>query len=853
MSHNTLPQHRALSGVTCRRFGVAATIGLLSLLSWVAAAGPTPPDAIPIRPLDKAEARTVSYRRQIQPLLADRCGQCHGGAVPSGGLSVTSLAMLQKGGAHGASIVAGQPDASLLIQYVRGLKTPKMPMSGPALSVDDVHLFREWILAGAKDDPNATGGLPAKASLNPADRLPIEDESGLSLADLRVKHLARLPKPPAVPVLSAPSFNPIDRFVAAKWREHKFPIPPVCDDGAFVRRAYLDVVGVIPTTEQALAFVADKTPDKRTRLVDTLLARDDDYAANWIPFWEDALASNGTHQGGAESRPNLRPWLMENLRRNRPYDEMVAELIDPTSTGPTAPLARGWIMNSDHVQTAQSAAYVAQVFMGTAVKCASCHNHFLNPEWTQRKFMGYASYFTPQNMEVIRCEVHEGEFVPPTFLFNQPGARNAAAHTPLDLDHRLKQVSRLIVDPENPRFATCIVNRLWKRYFGLGLVEPADDFRVEGNAPSHPELLAWLADDFMRHGYDLKHTIRLMLTSRTYQLRYDPRLADTYSASNPDRPRFYRSPALRRLTEEQLLDSINVALGNTNVPRAYLDNDSTALTRALGKPASRNEISTARPDDVAVVQALELLNGDEFSRRVALGTLDQELSQEPEWPRIVTRAYWAALGRPPTRKELGSGNQFLEAAPPTPGVGRPTEAVWWEDGPPAGAMLTGPWQMTQDLVYSGKQAHTAPTAMGAQQHLFLGAATPLQIGLGDTLFTYAYLDPKAMPRELMFQWNDGSWEHRAFWGEDLIPYGTPGTGSRRRMGDLPPPGRWVRLEVPAEAVGLTGHEIGGLSFDQFDGHVTFDRSGVVHAIPPHPTVVDLLWALTVSPEFQYIR
>jgi len=835
------------------RWAALATVALLSLLSWVAAAGPAPPDAVAIRPLDKAEARSVSFRRQIQPLLAGRCGQCHAGAVPAGGLSMTTLAVLRQGGRHGASVVPGKPDDSALVQYVRGLKTPRMPMSGPALSVDEVHLLREWIFAGAQDDSSAPGGGAAGAKVRSGVLLPVEDESGLSLGELRAKHLARLPKAPAVPVIHAPAFNAIDRFIAAKWQEKKYPAPPVCDDAAFVRRVYLDVVGVIPTTDQALAFVADKTLDKRARMVDTLLARNDDYAANWIPFWEDALASNGAHQGGAGSRPNLRPWLMENLRGNRPYDEMVAELIDPTSTGPTAPLARGWIQNADHTETAQSAAYVAQVFMGTAVKCASCHNHFLNPEWPQRKFMGYASYFTPQNMEVIRCEVHEGEFVPPTFLFDQPGARNAAAHTPLDLDHRLQQVSRLIVDPENPRFAACLVNRLWKRYFGLGLVEPADDFRAEGNVPSHPALLAWLAQDFMRHGYDLKHTIRLMLTSRTYQLRYDPRLADTFSAADPAKPRFYRSPALRRLTEEQLLDSVNVALGNTNAQRAYLDGDSTALTRALGKPAARNEISTARPDDVAVVQALELLNGDEFNRRVALGTLDRELSREPEWPRIVTRAYWATLGRAPTSKELGAGNQFLEAAPPAASDGRPTETVWWEDGPPAGAGLQGAWQMTSDVVYSGKLAHTAPMVAGAQQHYFLGTAPPFQIGPGDSLFTYVYLDPKTPPREVMLQWNDGTWEHRAFWGEDLIPFGTTGTASRRRLGDLPTPGQWVRLEVPADAVDLAGHGIGGLSFDQFDGKVTFDHSGVLHAVPPHPAIVDMLWALTVSPEFQYIR
>lgn len=836
------------------KIGATATATLLSLLSWVAFAGTDAAGPIAIRPLDKVEARTVSFRTQILPLLASRCGACHGGTTPAAGLSVGSLAALLRGGGHGPSVLTGKPDDSPLVRYVRGLQTPRMPLNAPPLSIDDVHLLREWIVAGARED-----GATAAATLRPkytGKRPPVEDESGLSLIELRAKHLARLPKPPAVPaVVGAPAFNQIDHFIAAKWQAKRFPIPPVCDDAAFVRRVYLDVMGAIPTAEQARAFIADKDAQKRSKLVDELLTRDDDYAANWTPFWEDALASNGNHQGGAGSRPNLRPWLLANLRRNRPYDEMAAELIDPTTVSPTASMARGWIRSDDHVETTQSAAYVAQVFMGTAVKCASCHNHFLNPEWPQRKFIGFASYFAPKDLEVIRCEVHEGEFVPATFLFDQPSSRNAAAHPALDGDHRLQQVSRLIVDPENPRFARSLVNRLWKRYLGLGLVEPADDFRAEGRDASHPALLDWLADDFMRHGYDLKHTIRLILTSRTYQLRYDPRLADTFSASDPNRPRFYRSPTLRRLTEEQLLDSVNVAVGNQNAPRAFLEDDSTALTRALGRPAARNEVSTARSDDVAVVQSLELLNGDEFNSRVTFGSLAQGLSEEPDWAQIVTRAYWAAYGRPPTRPELGRGKRFLRDNAPGPfeRPAAPGEALWWEDGPPPGATLSGPWQTDADTVFSGHLSHTAAPAAGAQQHFFLGASTPLQLGPGDTLFAYAYLDPKAPPRELMLQWNDGTWEHRAFWGEDLIAFGTTGTSSRRRLGDLPPAGRWVRLEVLANAIGLAGRAINGMSFDQFDGRVFFDHAGAVQAVPPRPAVMDMLWALTAAPEFQYIR
>jgi hypothetical protein len=190
----------------------------------------------------------------------------------------------------------------------------------------------------------------------------------------------------------------------------------------------------------------------------------------------------------------------------------------------------------------------------------------------------------------------------------------------------------LLTDPLNPRFAKTIVNRLWKRYLGLGLFEPADDFRLD-QPPANPELLEWLADDCMRNGYDLKHSIRLILTSRTYQLRYDSALEDHFDVAKPSEPRYYRSPSLRRLTAEQAIDSIRLAAAQEleSKKRAYLDKTSTALTRALGKPASRNEISTSRPDDAAVIQALELLNGPGFSSLIYSGQILSEISKEKDF------------------------------------------------------------------------------------------------------------------------------------------------------------------------------------------------------------------------------
>ncbi len=615
--------------------------------------------------------------------------------------------------------------------------------------------------------------------------------------------------------------------------------------------------------------------DKRVRLVDELLARNEDYAAHWTPFWEEAIGSSNVGiTGGIGSRGNHREWIYQSFVHNKPFDLMVAELIDPTLPGYRKPeigepngkrVVSAYIRNETHVETIQSAANVAQVFMGTEMKCASCHNHFLNKEWPQSRFLAFAGMFAPHDLELIRCEKKSGQFIAAKFPFELPGAPEAV---PRRLDERLHRVTQLLIDPTNPRFAKTIVNRLWKRYLGLGLFEPQDDFRPD-QPPTNPDLLAWLADDFMRHGYDLKHSIRLILTSRTYQLRYDPALEDHFDVNHPQQARYYRSPSLRRLTAEELLDSVQVATTQQldAQRRTYLDKASTPLTRALGRPATHNEISTARAGDVAVVQALELLNGEEFYERVYLGRARDQAADEQDLAKAIDRLYWAALSRPATTREQELGASFLKTSlpelkqPEQP----PAEQVWLDDDLPEGAVPAGTgdaeawkWVSKPDApVFSGQRAHTqGGTGEHRQQH-FVGARKPLRVGPDDVLFTYVFLDPKAPPREIMLQWNNGSWDQRAYWGEDLIPYGEANTASRRRLGALPATGQWVRLEVPAREVGITAPtDIGGWSFDQFGGGAVYwDKSGVVNKPrnPEREPLGDILWALVASPEFQYIR
>lgn len=863
------------------------------------------PVLIGVRPINSTEAARVSFTHDIRPLLVQKCLGCHAGASANSRFEVTSVRALLKGGNHGPAIVPGKPDESLVVEYVRGIRQPRMPKDEAPLNESELHLIRMWIHAGAPDDASSADRLNLVAAHQVNKQLvsdfgasPGVIDSLLFSADneeffvgRRSLRITQVPPPPTPPRVGGPAYNPIDQFIVAKWEGEGLDAaqrpPEVCSDAVFLRRVYLDLIGLIPTIEEAKRFLSDPSSNKRVKLVNDLLSRSADYAAHWVPFWEEALGSSTARlQGGIPTRGDYSDWIYRSFFENKPFDVMVAELIDPTMPGHkqavTADLfgkvsTVGYIRNDTHQDTLQSAANVAQVFLGTSMKCASCHNHFLNQEWPQVRFLGFAGLFAAGDLELIRCEQKTGQIIPARFPFEMVGTPSTVPNDGLG---RLRRVTQLLTDPTNPRFGKTIVNRLWKRYLGLGLYEPADDFRLD-RLPSHPELLEWLTYDFMKHGYDLKHTIRLILTSRTYQLRYDPALEDHFDVTKPDKPRYYRSPSLRRLTAEQVIDSVRVATNQEFNPRQRLHHTrtSTPLTRALGRPASRNEISTSRPDDVAVVQALELMNGDEFHWLVYSGRLGRELPPTDLDP-VVEKLYWAAYSRPPSPLELKQGNEFLRDNLPTDReTTLPVEITWIDDSLPTGAKPNGSggaeswlWVSgSKHPVFSGGKSHTQggtkQTTQGEtgqrMQHFFTEADQPLEVGPQAVLFTYVYLDPVDPPRQIMLQWSQGEgWDHRAYWGEDLELGDRKSLSSHfiwnkaTRMGALPRTGVWVRLEIPATEVGLDigRRHITGWSFGEVDGVAYWDKAGIVTTPMSRASAAigDMLWALLSSPLFQYI-
>lgn len=525
-------------------------------------------------------AQGIDFANTIHPILARRCVSCHGGANPQGGLALTSREAMLKGGVTGPSIVPGRSAESLLIKRVTGRIGPPMPLAGPKLSSSEIQALSAWI---DQDAPwTDTTAKPAETWNAPL-----------------------APRRPPIP--ESKYANPVDRFVDAYFQTRKLPFAEVVPDAIFARRAYLDLWGVIPAASDVLTFEKDTSADKRAKLVDRLLADSAMYTGNWISFWNDLLRNDqGVNYAG--TRKSITPWLEAALNRNLAYDKMVEALLNPAKDdGPEGfLLGVNWrgAVNASQTPYMQASQNTAQIFLGINLKCASCHDSFIN-RYTLRQSYGMAALFSDEsNLELVRCDVNTGKFTGPEFLFPQLGsiAENA---TP---EERRAAAAKLFTSSENGRLARTMVNRIWNRFFAYGLVEPVDEM---DNRPWNPDLLDWLAVDFSDHGYDLKHLMRQIMTSRTYQLPSIP------GQDEKGREYTFRGPRPRRLTAEQFVDTISSLTGEWRVlqgdQRATFVREwqlkSTPLSRALGRPI-RDQVFTTRNPEATTLQALELVNGD---------------------------------------------------------------------------------------------------------------------------------------------------------------------------------------------------------------------------------------------------
>jgi hypothetical protein len=361
--------------------------------------------------------------------------------------------------------------------------------------------------------------------------------------------------------------------------------------------------------------------------VDRLLADRGAYAEHWISFWNDLLRNDeGVVYHG--ERKTITKWLLAALEKNLPYDTMVQALLDPPTNAGSEGFLTGvtWrgVVSASQTPPMQAAQNAAQVFLGINLKCAACHDSFIN-RWKLRDTYGLATMFSEEPLELVRCDLPLGSKAEPKFPF--PELKVDFGET---LASRRSAAARWFVHRENGRFARTIVNRYWKQLLGRGVVEPADDMDME---PWNQDLLDWLASDFVQNGYDLQHLMRRIMTSRAYQ-------TEAVTESGDEKNYVFRGPRLRRLSAEQFEDTISAVTGDwrVNSPRTETfatytrewRRKSDPLSRALGRPI-RDQVYTERSTTASTLQALELTNGPLLSKRLERGakSLVGELTPAP--------------------------------------------------------------------------------------------------------------------------------------------------------------------------------------------------------------------------------
>lgn len=570
------------------------------------------------------------FAHEIVPILKKNCAECHTDMKKKGGFSMNTEESFRKGSETGPIINPAQPEKSLLLELVATADEDlRMPPKGKGLDAKEIETLKAWVLAGAAWEP---GFAFTKAAYEPPLR----------------------PRIPVLPAAVDQRTNPLDRIIDHYLAEKNQPRPAALDDAAFLRRVHLDLVGLLPDAEKVRTFAADPAPDKRARLVDSLLADKTAFAEHWLTFWNDLLrndyAGTGYIDGG---RKQISGWLYQALYDNMPYDQFVRELVAPTPANDGFANGIKWRGTVSAAQTTplQYAQSVGQTFLGINLKCASCHDSFVD-RWKLSEAYGLAAIYSDTPLEMYRCDKPTGKPAVPAWLFPELGTVDAS----LPKAERLKQLAALITHPQNGRTPRAITNRLWQRLMGRGIVHPVDAMQ---SPPWSEDLLDQLAVHLVENRYDLKQTLRLICLSAAYQSK-----AESYDQPPPETTYVYRGPRPKRLTAEELTDAIwqicGTAPPNFDAPvtraapqpmvrAALLKSD--LLMRTLGRP-NREQIVSTRPADLTTLEAMDLNNGAILDSRLAEGARAL-LARAFATPADLAGYVWrAALSREPTVAEL---------------------------------------------------------------------------------------------------------------------------------------------------------------------------------------------------------
>lgn len=478
---------------------------------------------------------------------------------------------------------------------------------------------------------------------------------------------------PSEKFAALPVNNEIDTLVYARLEQMGILPSDGCTDEEFIRRVSLDLVGRLPSAERVRSFLADTRAEKRQYLVDELL-QDPNYADHWAVVWGDLIRPNPSRVG-VKPVYLLDEWIRDSFRRNKPYDQMVRELLTAKGSshdyGPVA-------MFRDKRDPVDTSSFVSQIFLGVRLDCAKCHHH-PNEKWSQEDYYQLAAFFAQMKRkgQGISAPI-SGE--PEYWWYGGKGSIShpvsGAAMVPKAPDgpempydgkqDPREQLADWMVDKDNPFFAKAIVNRIWSHLLGRGIVDPVDDQRIS-NPPSNEALLDFLAKDFADNGYDFKHLLRRIANSRIYQLSSRPNEHNV--SDNRNYSRFLK----RRLGAEVLLDAVNdltavkdsfggmpagsraVQTWNVKLSSDFLD--------AFGRPNASEECPCERDRKSSVVQALHLMNSNALQGKLknpagrAVKLSKTKLSD----PEVVHEIYLAAYSRTPSDEELSHSIRFLES------------------------------------------------------------------------------------------------------------------------------------------------------------------------------------------------
>jgi hypothetical protein len=464
-----------------------------------------------------------------------------------------------------------------------------------------------------------------------------------------------------------PRRNFIDNLALAKWKNLHLAPSKIADDAEFLRRAYLDAIGVLPTSEEVENFLADSDTAKRAKLIDKLIQRDE-FVDYWSYKWSDLLLVS-SRRLNTTAMWAFYDWIRESVKKNEPWNKFARDIFLASGSTRENGALNYFVLHKDPIELSENA---TQAFLGQRITCARCHNHPLE-KWTQVQYYQMANLFARIGVKngstgaenIVFAKV-SGDVLYPKLARPLPPAPLDAASISLDsTEDRRIVFANWLTSPDNQMFSRTIVNRVWANFMGRGLVDPMDDLRAT-NPASNEELLSALSKDFVEHGYDVQRLIRTIMNSSLYQLSSEA------NATNQSDNIYYSKHIIRRLTGEVILDAMSQVTGAPTAFSGY-----PAGTRAIqlpdtqvksdflasfGRPARILCDAAERASDPTITQALHVINGDTLNKKLSApeGTIALFLKLGLSDRRILEYMYLSAFSRYPSEAERASLAAALE-------------------------------------------------------------------------------------------------------------------------------------------------------------------------------------------------